>query len=198
MKLHLNDGSLVDFAKDENIAFDLEDLLLCLARERRFSNKADWTVLQHSIAVGVAAENMYEGNQILICRAYTHDLCEAVIRDVPTPIKNAVGDGWWAMENMVQDKIEKCFDIAKPSKGDEELMQNLDKAMLLVEALHLLPENVVVDLKEKRTFDPITLIHASTAFLVVAQLPMFADETMTSLSEEVKDKYREILTKGHI
>ena len=75
MLLHrLANGNLIDFESDGLLKqrWPLDQILLCLAREFRYSNQVTWSVLQHSMAVGLAARALYPDNVMLIQHAFFH------------------------------------------------------------------------------------------------------------------------------
>lgn len=127
-------GETIDFSQDK-VKISLMDCLDALAKERRFHNRVDWTVLLHSIVVGVTAQRLYPSNAPLIQKAFCHDFQESVVRDVPTPIKRAVGPAWDNVEQMIQEKIFAALKIpTKISPQDDALIHEIDKAVGYIEA----------------------------------------------------------------
>jgi hypothetical protein len=184
---HINaHGDLVDFSEDK-VRITLHDCLDALAKERRYHNRIPWTVLLHSIVVGRVAEELYTGNIPLIQKAYCHDLQESVVRDVPTPIKRAVGNNWDNLELDIQTKIFNAIGLkSKIGTQDESLLHEIDKAVGFVEAEHFFPqESGIVELltEEAKTLNPVVIAKAAQMFVSVMSMA----ETYCSEDGEVTD-----------
>ena len=175
-----NDGSLIDFSQ-EKVNISLIDCLTGIALENRYHNRIPWTVLLHSIVVGKVAVALYENNVPLIQKAFCHDLQEAVIRDVPTPIKNAIGNAWYNVEDMIQQKIFTALGIdARISGSDEALVNEIDKAVGYTEAVYFFDfeSEIVQKLSEDvKGVDPKVLTQSAMEFSdVVKNVHMYITE----------------------
>lgn len=175
-----NDGSLIDFSQ-EKVNISLIDCLAGIALENRYHNRIPWTVLLHSIVVGKVAVALYENNVPLIQKAFCHDLQEAVIRDVPTPIKNAIGNAWYNVEDMIQQKIFTALGIdARISGSDEALVNEIDKAVGYTEAVYFFDfeSEIVQKLSEDvKGIDPKVLTQSAMEFSdVVKNVHMYITE----------------------
>jgi 5'-deoxynucleotidase YfbR-like HD superfamily hydrolase len=175
-----NDGSLIDFSQ-EKVNISLIDCLTGIALENRYHNRIPWTVLLHSIVVGKVAVALYENNVPLIQKAFCHDLQEAVIRDVPTPIKNAIGNAWYNVEDMIQQKIFTALGIdARISGSDEALVNEIDKAVGYTEAVYFFDfeSEIVQKLSEDvKGIDPKVLTQSAMEFSdVVKNVHMYITE----------------------
>lgn len=91
--IKLNSGKMWDFANPKVEQVDIQDIMHNLAKEQRFSNclDHDWSVLQHSLLVAtiVKASN---GSARQMYQALMHDIPEAYLKDVPTPLKEMLRD----------------------------------------------------------------------------------------------------------
>ena len=128
-------GHILDFSKKNVGDLSFEDLIHSIAYEKRYSGNINWTVLQHSLVMGRAAKLLNYNNK-LVRYCYLHDVHEGIIRDVPTPFKQAIGKAWYDMEHGVQYKL---YDTLGQSdlKGLEtdEKFKVLDKAAAYYEAM---------------------------------------------------------------
>ena len=185
-----NDGSLIDFSQDK-VNISLIDCLTGIALENRYHNRIPWTVLLHSIVVGRVASALYENNVPLIQKAFCHDLQECVVRDVPTPIKNTIGNAWYNIEDMIQQKIFTSLGIdAKISMSDEAFVNEIDKAVGYTEAVYFFDyeSEIVQKLSDDvKGIDPKVLTQAAMEFSeVLRNVQMYiTDEnelTMDTLS----------------
>lgn len=107
----------------------VNDVLIQISHERRYSNNLSWTVLQHSYAIFKCAKDM--GYDYDFCRhALTHDFHEAIVRDVPTPIKEAIGEAWYRVEDTVALRLANYFEypiLSDLSPEEQEEFKKLDK-----------------------------------------------------------------------
>jgi 5'-deoxynucleotidase YfbR-like HD superfamily hydrolase len=65
------------------------------------------------------------------CRyALTHDFHEAIVRDVPTPIKEAIGEAWYRVEDTVAKRLANYFEypiLTDLTIEEQEEFKKLDK-----------------------------------------------------------------------
>lgn len=192
MKHFFSDGRYVDFSKDGNIGdVRITDVLWLLSREKRYANEIDWSVLQHSIAVGIAAQQLYGWNEPLVRAAFTHDFGEAFYRDVPTPFKDKVGKAWDAMTHEVDAKLFAALKLdIELGDEDHELLAQVDKAVGYVEAL-LMHSEECADAYENMEKIPAKVISAASLGVQQAQAIPVVDE-YGNLSDMVCDMYLQI------
>lgn len=187
------DGSSIDFNEEVLTECNLENLLTCIGRERRYSNVIDWTVLQHSMACGIATNALYPYNAPLIQYAYFHDLHEAVMRDFPSPLKKIIGKTFYDVENEIQNKILNYFNISV-SKGDKELFVDIDSTMAFVEACRFHTVVKVEQMKELHEFSPEIVSVCSEASVKIEQAFENIFDTNDILNEDIVKMYKEVLT----
>ena len=192
MKHYFTDGTLIDFELDPLNTFEFSNLLKNLSLEGRFCNQVPWSVLQHSIAVGKACEMLYPGNIVLIQHGYLHDISEAIIRDVPTPIKKLVGNAWYNMEEEIQDKLLNYLHVSKLGDEDEDCLAEVDKTMAFVEACNFYSEEQVEYMKMQQGYEPEIIICCTTAFNMVHGIDI-VDEENGGLSQDITDIYKQVI-----
>lgn len=134
------------FRLDINSPVDLNripliTLLRSLAREQRFGNLLGegiaYNVLQHSLFVTRIVQEIFKGSRNAVIGAMIHDLHEAVgLRDLPSPIKNAMrdeGDGAYdALCEFVDTVFAARFGY-KYNDIDAALIKKADKFACAVE-----------------------------------------------------------------
>jgi 5'-deoxynucleotidase YfbR-like HD superfamily hydrolase len=131
LKHFFKDGGVADFSGD--ISVTLEDILSALSTERRFANEVPWTVLQHSLSTGLTAMSI-SCSLPVVQHAYCHDFTEAFVRDVPTPVKHAIGPDWYRVESLVEEKIFRALGIPLTlDAGASELVKAIDRTMCCLE-----------------------------------------------------------------
>jgi 5'-deoxynucleotidase YfbR-like HD superfamily hydrolase len=188
------DGSVLDFTEEKLGHVPLPNILTSLGIERRFANCAAWSVLQHSMAVGLAAEMVYDENVPLIQAAYTHDFHEAIMRDVPTPIKQMVGKDWYNVERQIQKKLMEGL-LINPVLGDSDqtLLNNLDETMAYVEILTFFSDDFVDYFTKKTNISPNLVYYCTKAFEEISNLSVFNEDGY--LNGEIFAKYRDVLSQ---
>lgn len=198
IKHHCIDGTVIDFTQPKIGHFDISLLLTCIGRETRFQNQVPWSVLQHSLAMGKACEILFGGNTLLIQHGYLHDLHEAIVKDVPTPVKRAVGKAWYQMENQVASKLMEALRVGALGDDDEKLLKQLDRVMAFVEGCHLHSSEWVELCMSEEEFKSVPLdivVHATTAFNMVVNLEIWKDPELAGveLKEEIIDLFRRVI-----
>lgn len=187
-------GNNLDFSEETLGYVHLEDLIWSLGRERRFSNAIDWTVLEHSLAVGLAAEMLYGGNVPLIQWCYFHDFHEAVIRDIPTPFKRMVGENFYKAEEEIQMKLLKALNVSTQLGDDDySLFKMIDHTMVYIEAKNFMNGEAVDILK-----DCIENVHAD---IIIACAEAFrtvynnnlVDNGNINEFDEITNKFRSVI-----
>ena len=193
MTHHTTDGRVFDFSKEQIGDIRISDVLRLIAKERRYSNQIEWTVLQHSIAVGYAAQILYSYNEPLIRAAYTHDFGEAFYRDVPTPFKRMVGKAWDVMTHEVDSKLFAALKLdIELGDEDHELLNQIDIAVGYVEALQFHSQECADAYSNIDKIPPATLVAATKAIMLAGSIPIFSDEEEGELSDEVISIYLQV------
>jgi hypothetical protein len=185
-------GHKLDFTEDRIGRVDLEELLELLALEHRFGNRSYVTVLQHSIAVGMAVESLYPGNVPLMQAAYTHDFHEAFLRDIPDPIKKRIGQSWSNLADEYQEKILKSLNVdSRLGDDDANLLKAVDSTMAFVEVMRVFPTEAVDYFKSRRTYEPDIVYACTKAFESIMSVPVWDAE---SLNPSILELYRRVLS----
>lgn len=178
MRTYLAEGGLIDFSKEKlsSDEINLKSLLNALANENRFSNQTGYSVLQHSIACGMAAKALYPEYIRVQRHAAFHDIQEAIIRDVPTPFKRMVGPQFDLAENKIQAKIYEAFGI-DDTLGLSEVrnaVQEIDAAMLFVEVHAFFKEDFQRQLENDK-HKPKVIMACTKAFNVMMETDDYTD-----------------------
>lgn len=192
-------GELIDFSQDK-VKITLRDCLESIAKENRYSNRIPWTVLLHSIVVGRVAEELYAGNIPLIQKAYCHDLQESVVRDVPTPIKRAVGNAWDNLEADIQSKIFAAIGLkGKMGTQDDALLHEIDKAAGFVEAEAFFEsDSEVIEMltEEAKNLNPVVIAKTAQMFVsVMSMAENYIDEN-GKITDYTMSLYRTVISLG--
>jgi hypothetical protein len=190
MRHHYLDGTYLDFDLDDIGPVSVVPLLYNIAKEGRFCNQIPWSVLQHSIAVGRAAEIMYPGNTLLIKHGYLHDLPEAFYRDVPTPIKKMIGKYWYAMEDHITSRLFNSLRVGALGDDDGKLLHMIDKTMAFVECLNYFDPDTVDYFKTKTELHPEVVSVCTATFGSVLQNQIWDG---SDLADWVIDLYKEVI-----
>lgn len=197
---YFRDGSCVDFSQESIGYVRLENILFSLGVECRFSNQAPLSVLEHSISVGLTAEKIYSGNHQLIQAAYCHDFAEAIIRDVPTPIKELVGKNWYDVEYAIEKKLLKALKINCYPLGDEDLecLKEIDRAVCYVEALKFFGKefaDVIMSKFPKKPNDYVLVI-ATTSVEEASGYNLWTEEDSEILNPGIINMYKQVVNLG--
>lgn len=194
MRHHFRSGNVLDFSKEDIGYVTVEDLLPPLAQEFRFANQMEWSVLQHSWAVGLTCHRLFHGNIPLIRYAFFHDIHEAIIRDVPTPVKNIVGKAWWDMENDIQAKLFKALHLdATLNAGDRQKVHEVDRAMCFVELQDAFAPSFVeyYERECESKLTPSLVAECTKAFVYVNHQPIFTEDAQ--LHPQVIGTFKSVL-----
>jgi len=130
------------------VAEDLEKigpvgLIRCLLGERRFRPSGphvqDWNVVAHSLNAALIFLRVrgirgwpIEWLPAVLC----HDLAEAFVGDIPSPVKRRVQPAFVQLEAGVQDGIERYLHLSRLGEADGEALavRHCDLVALLLEA----------------------------------------------------------------
>jgi hypothetical protein len=119
----------------ENPEVWLGDVAHGLAHECRFGRHTSWfySVAEHSILVSAMVEELLPGDRELALAALWHDAHEAYMGDVPTPLKQMLGEGWHRIADGIDRSVAKYLDIA-PNLLTHPVVKYADRAAMLFEA----------------------------------------------------------------
>ena len=129
-------------------------LLTRLMSVKRFAGATDWTVLQHTAMMAEMAKALGASEQELLA-IWVHDLHEALIGDIPTPVKRLVGyEEFKKVEDALQVQMMFLILQAAGSTSRElgvhaeglvqkhhDYVKALDKRAVLEEASRFLPQD---------------------------------------------------------
>lgn len=190
-RFFMRSGGCLDFSRETLDFFPLEDVLYAMGRERRFFNQIDWSVLQHSIACGLASELLYNQNILLVKHTYVHDFPEAFIRDVPAVVK--VND-YKVVEYDIERKIHSYLGLPALSSEDHAYLKEIDLHMRLVESFHLYQTAEAFDCisEETENLNAAVLIACCRGFELTAGMEMFVKD---DLNPAVGEMFRAVLAR---
>jgi hypothetical protein len=118
------------FSFDHPRALPIEVNARALSRLARWTGHTLWflSVAQHSVIVSRLVDRR------LAAAALLHDAAEAIIGDINTPLKRAIGehDGGFLrdLENRIHAVILDGLGVARPTKDDELLIKRADEDAL--------------------------------------------------------------------
>lgn len=122
--------------------FCLEDVARGLSHENRANGQTTlpFSVAQHSVNVSQVLEDLgYDVRTQFI--GLTHDISEAFIKDIPSPLKEWLPD-YVAIEKKVQDTAYEWAGLGEVTDEEYEIVNWADKAMFPVEAKSFMPNAV--------------------------------------------------------
>ena len=110
---------------------DWHRLHVALSRVHRFHGYSSLSVLHHAFAVRwlLAAQGYDAVTQRL---GFLHDHHEALVGDVPTPIKRAMYPAWGEFERPAERYVRRWFDL---DGADEKAVRAADVGMCYAEAI---------------------------------------------------------------
>lgn len=127
--LQTRQGQIYDLVSPKLETIILSDVCFHLERINRYSGAVDYTVAEHLVYCYERTKDMPE----VVRRAViAHDLHEAFIGDVPSPVKKALGAAWTDFEKVHEDAFHARFNIYT----DPEIQ----KVVRIVDARALLSE----------------------------------------------------------
>ena len=144
----------IDFSKKPPKDFfekNVKSIIIKLSKEHRFANDSCMDVYTHT----KLCLDIFNNFKLKIINHYPdididllekiillHDFTEAYVRDVPTSVKNQIGQAWFDMEDMVFDYILQSVGLSKSmiTKEIQECLVFIDTYALYVEALTFFPD----------------------------------------------------------
>jgi uncharacterized protein len=142
-------GLFFDFADPNPDHITVEDIALSLSRNPRFNGHMQcfYSVAQHAVSVSslVAQRCMADGlsryeTALYAFAALHHDDSEALMSDIPTPLKRLLPD-YTKMELTVQSCLNKKFGLSELAHQDERIKQ-ADMTMLFLERDAMIDDKV--------------------------------------------------------
>lgn len=101
-----------------------------LSRIHRFGGRSRLTVLHHALT---AYELAGAGNGATRLLAFIHDHHEALVGDVPYPIKRALGGAFSEVEGAAESYVRRRFDL---TAADVARVKRIDVALTFGEAIY--------------------------------------------------------------
>ena len=126
-------GNFIKPFHPECNTLDLEVVALALSRIMRFFGQTKLSVAQHS--VNMAKIFIYQGKIELAKQALLHEVSEAFMGDLASPLK-AVFPMFTEIEESLIEKTFKCYGLSYPM---HERVHQLDKTIVLDEAINHMP-----------------------------------------------------------
>jgi hypothetical protein len=115
-----------------------DDVAHALAHVCRFAGHCErfYSVAQHSVMVAARAEEIMPGTFL---EGLLHDAHEAYLADLTTPLKQAIGEPWRALERPIVAAVRAAFGLpAERALGVGVAVKRADLEMLAVEARDLM------------------------------------------------------------
>lgn len=106
---------------------DWHEIHVTLSRIHRFGGRSRLTVLQH--ALSTMALSMMEPIETRRL-AFLHDHHEALVGDVPTPIKRVLGDSYRSVERHAEEYVRRWFTL-----DGHDFVKSVDWRLCLAEAV---------------------------------------------------------------
>lgn len=127
-------GSDDDLRKSIARAYSLNALARSLSRISRFNGHAEGfvSVAQHSVLTLALARVFYPADASLARLALYHDAHEAIVGDVPTPIKRAVGQPWDLFEDAIERLFREVLELASDPHA-VDAVHSLDRLAFVAE-----------------------------------------------------------------
>lgn len=136
-------GGLFPLAAPRPEAVHLSDLAWHLARINRWcgATTRPVSVAEHSLFVAEILEREVGGvPPAVVLAALLHDAHEAYTGEIPSPVKDFLGDRYFALERSVQRAIELHFGVVDEARFHRATIKHCDQIAAATEAAHLLPE----------------------------------------------------------
>jgi hypothetical protein len=133
--LVLKRGSVVDCSGPYPKISELivRDVAESLQTQKRFLGHLPkaLTVCEHSVLVAEALYFAYCDPRLSLL-GLVHDASEAILGDVPGPVKGYCRD-YQKIEDLVQDQILEFWQIPEPTPWEEQTIKDFDRAALWLE-----------------------------------------------------------------
>lgn len=133
--LGTNSGKRIDLLDPDPTAISLEDIARGLAFVPRFMGQTHsfYSVLTHSVNVASLVPKEFR------LAALLHDATEAYIGDLPTPLKDLLGEKYRVVERGLANAIREALECPYSLSELPKVVKDADRLMLITEH-HLLQE----------------------------------------------------------
>lgn len=127
-------GEMFDFEAPDPESIHLDDIAHALSLTCRFGGHIPnfYSVADHALMVRSLV--IEAGHPELAKEALHHDSHEAILGDLPTPIKQKMGQAWKRLAASIDEAICQAFDL---SGFNHEVIHKADELALRIEASHL-------------------------------------------------------------
>lgn len=134
-------GALLNLRFIADDAIRVEDIAHHLAQINRFTGACarPYSVAEHSLLVVQIMEHMGISNPHALLAGLMHDAHEAYTTDLSTPMKDAVGAAWHAVENQVKHAVRRKFALLVASQVAAHGIEIADLTALSTERAQLMP-----------------------------------------------------------
>lgn len=118
----------------------IEDIAHALAIEPRFGGHLDepYSVAQHCVLASHIAEKHLGASLVEQKWALLHDAAEAYLKDIPRPLKRAIGDVYHQLERRVMAAITEKFELPH---NMPPVVKKADEICLSIERRDLFPQS---------------------------------------------------------
>jgi 5'-deoxynucleotidase YfbR-like HD superfamily hydrolase len=121
----------------------IEDIAHALAQINRFTGHASrpYSVAEHSLLVCEIAEREFGVRDPAALLAFLlHDAHEAYTSDLSSPMKQVIGEAWYAVEDGAQRQVLKRFGLQTAFAASRDAIRRADLMALVTERVALLPD----------------------------------------------------------
>ena len=133
-------GACIDLRFIAADAIRLEDIAHHLSQLNRFGACArPYSVAEHSLLVVQIMEHAGVTSPHVLMAGLMHDAHEAYTSDLSTPMKDAVGPAWHAVENRVKHAVRRHFSVLVASQSGAQAIKAADLTALSTERAQLMP-----------------------------------------------------------
>lgn len=95
----------------------IKDIEVSLNETVRFNghhkDRKPLTVAQHSLLCLNIAKILFPGDDGILRPVFSHDFAEAYIGDVATPVKQALGKGWYDWADPIEHIVDMSFNVQR-------------------------------------------------------------------------------------
>jgi len=137
-------GSLIDYNNPHRSKLNKSDFYHRLVNVYRFSGDLDWNIAQHSLLVYCLSQTKFICDDLVVScnnkiqkQSLLHDFHEALIGDIPTPLKIVLGAQIKTLEQQFDKEIYYLFDVPLPNEEEKKIISEFDRLALIIEGMYL-------------------------------------------------------------
>lgn len=135
-------GNAFDLALANPAQIDIHDIAHALALINRFGGHTSrpYSVAEHSLHVcDILEDRLGVRHPAALIAALLHDAHEAYVGDMATPLKDAIGAAWAAVEVRIQHQVQCRFGVRTSSTAYRGAIKQADLMALATERRDLMP-----------------------------------------------------------